>query len=70
VSIEFTVPAGRSILKTIGNGKDVGIPGELVSSARFVYKGPAGSVKVDAYLATESTLEVVPDTAQTPSLAH
>jgi hypothetical protein len=70
VSIEFTVPAGQSILKTIGNGKDVGIPGELVSSARFVYKGPAGSVKVDAYLATESTLEVVPDTAQTPSLAH
>lgn len=70
VSIEFTVPAGQSIFKTIGNGKDVSIPGELVSSARFVYKGPAGSVKVDAYLATESTLEVVPDTSQNPSSAH
>jgi hypothetical protein len=70
VSIEFTVPAGQSVLKTIGNGKDVGIPGELVSSARFVYKGPAGSVKVDAYLATESTLEVVPDASQFPGSAH
>jgi hypothetical protein len=58
------------VLKTIGNGKDVGIPGELVSSARFVYKGPAGSVKVDAYLATESTLEVVPDASQFPGSAH
>ncbi len=70
VSIEFTVPAGQSIFKTIGNGKDVAIPGQFVGSARFVYKGPAGSVKVDAYLATESTLEVVPDTSQNPSSAH
>jgi hypothetical protein len=70
VSIEFTVPAGRSIFKTIGTGKDVSIPGEMVGSARFVYKGPAGSVKVDAYLATESTLEVVPDSSQNPSSAH
>ena len=70
VSIEFTVPAGRSIFKTIGTGKDVSMPGEMVGSARFVYKGPVGSVKVDAYLATESTLEVVPDSSQNPSSAH
>jgi hypothetical protein len=70
VSIEFTVPAGQSVLKTIGTGKDVAIPGQFVGSARFVYNGPAGSVKVDAYLATESTLEVVPSTSPTPSLAH
>jgi hypothetical protein len=70
VSIQFTVPAGQSIFKTIGNGKDVAIPGQFVGSARYVYKGPEGSVKVDAFLATESTLEVVPDTAQTPSSAH
>ena len=61
VSIAFTIPAGRSVFKTIGTGKDVGIPGELVGSAKYVYKGQADSVKVDAYLATESTLEVVPD---------
>jgi len=70
VSIEFTVPAGQSIFKTIGNGKDVAIPGQFVGSARFVYQGPAGSVKVDAYLATESTLEVIPDTSQNPNSAH
>jgi hypothetical protein len=70
VSIEFTVPAGQSIFKTIGTGKDVAIPGQFVGSARFLYKGPAGSVKVDAYLATESTLEVVADTSQSPGSAH
>jgi len=67
VSISFTVPAGQSVFKTIGTGKDVGIPGNLVGSARFVYKGPEGSVKVDAYLATESTLEVMPDTSDSPN---
>ncbi len=67
VSISFTVPAGQSVFKTIGTGKDVGIPGNLVDSARFVYKGPEGSVKVDAYLATESTLEVMRDTSESPS---
>lgn len=66
VSISFTVPAGQSVFKTIGTGKDVGIPGNLVGSARFVYKGPEGSVKVDAYLATESTLEVMPDASESP----
>jgi hypothetical protein len=67
VSISFTVPAGQSVFKTIGTGKDVGIPGNLVGSARFVYKGPEGSVKVDAYLATESTLEVMRETSESPS---
>ena len=61
ITIAFTIPAGRSVFKTIGTGKDVGIPGELVDSAKYTYKGLADSVKVDAYLATESTLEVVPD---------
>ena len=67
VSISFTVPAGQSVFKTIGTGKDVSIPGNFVGSARFVYRGPEGSVKVDAYLATESTLEVMPDTSESPS---
>jgi hypothetical protein len=60
VSVKFVVPAGGSVIKSLGPGKDVSIPGELVESARYVYDGPAGSVNVDANLATESTLEVVP----------
>jgi hypothetical protein len=39
---------------------DVAIPGELVDSAKYVYQGPEGSVNVEANLATESTLEVIP----------
>jgi hypothetical protein len=61
VSITFIVPAGRSVFKTIGTGNDVDIPGDLVASAKYVYKGTEGAVKVDASLATESTLEVVSD---------
>jgi hypothetical protein len=61
VSVKFIVPAGRTVLKSLGTGKDVSIPGELVESARYVYEGAAGSVNVDANLATESTLEVVPE---------
>ncbi len=60
VSVKFVVPAGTSVLKSLGPGKDVSIPGEFVESAKYVYDGPAGSVTVDANLATESTLEVVP----------
>jgi len=60
VSVKFIVPAGGSVIKSLGPGKDVSIPGELVESARYVCDGPAGSVNVDANLATESTLEVVP----------
>jgi hypothetical protein len=61
VSIAFIVPAGRSVFKTIGTGKDVDIPSDLVGSAKYVYKGTEGEVKVDASLAAESTLEVVSD---------
>jgi len=60
VSVKFVVPAGGSVLKSLGPGKDVAIPGELVDSAKYVYQGPEGSVNVEANLATESTLEVIP----------
>jgi hypothetical protein len=60
VSVKFVVPAGGSVLKSLGPGKDVSIPGDLVESAKYVYDGPAGCVTVDANLATESTLEVIP----------
>ena len=47
--------AGGSVRKSLGPGKDVAIPGELVETAKYVYKGPEGAVKVEANLATEST---------------
>ena len=64
VSLTFVVPAGGSVLKSLGPGKDVVIPGELVESAKYVYKGPEGAVNVEANLATESTLEVIPEPLQ------
>jgi hypothetical protein len=66
VSIRFTIPAGQSIFKAVGRGKEINIPADRVGSAKFVYKGPEGSVKVDAYLVSESTLEVVRDTSLNP----
>jgi hypothetical protein len=60
VSIAFTIPAGGSIFKLVGPGKDISIPPEIVGSATFVHNGPEGSVKADAYLVKESTLEVIP----------
>jgi hypothetical protein len=62
VKVTFIIPAGGSVLKSLGPGKDVAIPGEMVESARYVYEGPEGSVSVDANLPTESTLEVIPKT--------
>ena len=64
VSLTFVVPAGGSVLKSLGPGKDVAIPGELVETAKYVYKGPEGAVNVEANLATESTLEVIPEPLQ------
>jgi hypothetical protein len=32
-----------------------------VETAKYVYKGPEGAVNVEANLATESTLEVIPE---------
>jgi hypothetical protein len=63
VSIRFTIPAGGSILKLVGPGKDVDIPVRLIESAVFVHNGRAESIKVDAYLVKESSLDVIPETA-------
>jgi len=37
----------------------VSMPVDSVGSATFAYDGPAGTVKVDAYLVKESTLDVI-----------
>jgi len=62
VSVTFVIPARGTILKSLGPGKDVAIPGEMVEAARFIYKAPEGAVNVDANLPTSSTLEVLPET--------
>jgi hypothetical protein len=61
VSIKFTIPAGSSIFKIVGPGKDVSMPVDSVGGATFVHNGPAGAVKADAYFVRESTLDVVSD---------
>ena len=61
VTIRFTIPAGSSIFKIVGPGKDVSMPVDSVGGATFVHNGPIGAVKADAYFVRESTLDVVSD---------
>jgi hypothetical protein len=62
VTISFTIPAGGSILKYVGPGKDVNVPIGEIASATFTHNGKPESIKVDAHLLRESSLDVVPDT--------
>jgi hypothetical protein len=62
VTIRFTIPAGGSILKFVGPGKDVNVPVGEVASAVFVHNGKPESIRVDAHLLKESSLDVVPET--------
>ncbi|MGC2195405.1 MAG: carboxypeptidase-like regulatory domain-containing protein [Terriglobales bacterium] len=63
VSVLFTIPAGGSVTKLVGPGKDVSIPVESVGFATFAHNGPLDSVKVDAHLSKESTLDVISGTS-------
>lgn len=63
VSVLFTIPAGGRVVKLVGPGKDVAIPVEAVASATFAHDGPLDSVKVDAHLSKESTLDVISGTS-------
>ena len=63
VSVSFTIPAGGSVVKLVGPGKDVAIPVDSVASATFAHNGPLDSVKVDAHLSKESTLDVISGTS-------
>jgi hypothetical protein len=49
----------------VGLGKDVDLPVYAVASAKYVYKGRAGAVKVDADLINE-TLDVLPQAEENP----
>ena len=63
VSITFKIPAGGTVFKVVGPGKDVNFPSEDVESARFAHSGPPGSIDANAFFVNASTLELVPDTA-------
>ena len=60
-SIQFGIPPGASVCKLVGSGKDVDIPIDEVGSATFRHNGPADSIKADANLVKESTLDLVPE---------
>lgn len=59
VSLSFTIPADGYTCKTVGPGKDVNIAPESLATAAFVHDGPQDSVKVDAHLVKEITVEVM-----------
>jgi hypothetical protein len=61
VTLTFTVPARGRIFKVVGPGKDVNLPVTEVASATFTHNGVDGAIKVDAELAKETTLDVIPE---------
>jgi Carboxypeptidase regulatory-like domain len=61
-SVRFTIPAGQSVCKLIGLGKDVNMPVDAIGSATFMHNGRAGSIKANANLVRESALDLVPET--------
>jgi len=64
ITLSFMIPAGASVLKLVGQGKDIQMPVESIGSATFSHEGPPDSVHVDAHLSKESTLDVI--SASTP----
>ena len=62
ITLKFTVPAGGRVYKVVGPGKDVNLPVAEVRSATFAHDGGDGSIKVDANLARDTTLDVIPGT--------
>lgn len=67
VSIKFDIPAGKSVFKVVGSGKDVNLPAESVASATFIHNGRSGSIHADAFLMEESTLDLIGDSAVSPA---
>ena len=67
VSVRFTIPSGQSVCKIVGPGEDVNMPADAIDSATFAYDGPAGSITVEANLAKESVLNLVPGTDLPPA---
>jgi hypothetical protein len=64
VVMSVKVPARGRVVKIVGRGKDVNLSAGSVGWAKFVYNGDEGEVKVDANLAKETLLDVVPERAE------
>jgi len=60
ITLRFTVPARGRVFKVVGPGKDVNLPVAEVASATFAHNGGDGAIKVDANLARDTTLDVIP----------
>lgn len=60
ITLKFTVPARGRVFKVVGPGKDVNLPVAEVASATFAHNGGDGAIKVDANLARDTTLDVIP----------
>ncbi|HEV3419071.1 MAG TPA: carboxypeptidase-like regulatory domain-containing protein [Candidatus Acidoferrum sp.] len=67
VTLRFVVPARRRVFKVVGPGKDVNLPLTAVASATFEHEGKAESMRVEASLANETTLDVIPEAKLTKS---
>lgn len=62
VSVNIVVPARGRVFKIVGLGKDVNLPASAVASATFAYDGKADTIRVDADLVKQTTLDVIPET--------
>ncbi len=60
-SVKVLVPAHGKVFKLVGPGKDVNLLLTAVESATFVHNGKPDSISVEADLATETTLDVIPE---------
>jgi Tfp pilus assembly protein PilF len=60
VTVRVTVPAHKNVIKVVGRGKDIDFAPESVRSATFLHNGTDSSVKVDANLPMETTVDVIP----------
>jgi hypothetical protein len=67
VTLRFVVPARRRVFKVVGPGKDVNLPLTAVASATFEHEGKAESMRVEASLANETTLDVISEAQLTKS---
>lgn len=67
VILKFVVPARGRVFKVVGPGKDVNLPLTAVESATFVHEGKEDSMRVEASLASETTLDVISETKVTKS---
>jgi hypothetical protein len=67
VILKFVVPARGRVFKVVGPGKDINLPLTAVQSATFIHEGKEDSMRVEASLASETTLDVISETKVTSS---